>query len=396
MDIFSDFRYNLIILRSDGMMKRFRIRRYLMILCMCLFCSGCFFEIDFTNQESEQIEETAMASIDEDAVYVHFLATGNSDAMLIQGEQTVLIDGGQNDDGMRITAYLKALGISELDYLISTHPDADHCGGLDDIVKHFEIHHTYVGNGDSDTAVYQDFVNALDEKGLTPAVPLKDEKVEIGEDAYLTFYNTDYTGNDSNDASLVTLLEANGWSVLFTGDISSEIERSLQDELPDIDVLKVAHHGSKYSCTSTFIYQLQPEYAVICTGENIYGHPDQGVMDRLERVGAEVLRTDEKGNIVMKLGTSLVIQCNQNYIDLPGTKTNLVITEPEADKPEQSESPQQSSDADTKYVGNRNTMKFHYAECDSVDDMNEKNKVFGDEREYYIENGYVPCKRCTP
>lgn len=106
-----------------------------------------------------------------------------------------------NDDEKRIVSYLNDQGIEKIDYLISTHPDADHSGGLDAVVDHFDIGQVFVSNGESDTQTYQDFMTSLSEKKLQPEVPF-----ELEENTYIQFYNTESTAADSNDLSLITLL----------------------------------------------------------------------------------------------------------------------------------------------------------------------------------------------
>ena len=103
--------------------------------------------------------------------------------------------------------------------------------------------------------------------------------------------------NKLNDVSIVAWLNFQDLDVLFTGDISAKLEKQLAGILPDIDVLKVPHHGSKYSSTVEFLSALKPELAVIDTGKNSYGHPTIETMERLGQVGAQVLRTDLDGTI---------------------------------------------------------------------------------------------------
>lgn len=342
----------------------------LLLLLLSFFCLWGCSDIEFHHQE-EQSEEI-VPIMQNDDVTIHFLATGNSDAMIIEGEKTVVMDGGHQDDAMYIVAYLKALGIQKIDYLINTHPDRDHIGGLDEVINHFDIGTCLISNAKKDSEDYGDFLKALEENQIQPIQPKEASQYEIGKHASMTFYNTNTISTDVNERSLVTLLQVNDKKVLFTGDITAEIERQIKDQIGDIDVLKVAHHGSKYSSTAVFLYVLQPEHAIICTGENAYGHPAQGVLNRLERVGAQIHRSDEVGNIIVTINDNIDIHYSQ--------PTQTMINE----------------DVETTYVGNLNSKKFHYASCDSVNDMKEHNKYFEDDRSKLIDQGFKPCKRCHP
>lgn len=105
---------------------------------------------------------------------IHFIDTGNSDAILIINDgEAMLIDGADNDDEEFLVRYLKDHGITELEYLIATHAHADHVGGLDAVVSNLHVNTVFVANGDADTKTYRDFINAVMDKGLTPSVPLE-------------------------------------------------------------------------------------------------------------------------------------------------------------------------------------------------------------------------------
>jgi len=173
---------------------------------------------------------------------------------------------------------------------------------------------------------------------------------------------------DTNENSLVLRLVYGETSFLFTGDaeIMSE-EMMLSDEmLLPADVLKVAHHGSRYSSSPEFLAAVEPEWAVISCGEgNVYGHPHEEALQALSQVTA--LRTDQLGTIVFHSdGVALSVEAG------------MVTT------------------ADFEYIGNRKSMKFHRMDCESVRDMAEKNKVPLSTREDAIKMGFQPCGRCKP
>lgn len=264
--------------------------------------------------ENENIIETTEAEI-------HFINTGNSDAILIkQGNKSALIDGGENDDEDSLVSYLKTQGITELEYIFATHPDADHIGGLDAVINSIPVKNVIVGNGDADSKTYSDFINAMASKNLNPSVPLLNSEFSLGSSTFkvLSVANT----NDRNDNSLVLLYTNGNDKILFTGDISKEIENKLN--VGDIDLLKVGHHGSKTSTSSEFIEKIKPEYAVILVGKNNkYNHPNSEVMNILENNNIKVHRTDECGDIIFKSsGNGLTVDCIDGSYDSGDTSSS--------------------------------------------------------------------------
>ena len=246
--------------------------------------------------EEEPIEvEEVVQSVDEGKI--HFIYTGNSDAILIENQgYFAMIDTGETDDDVKVKSYLQKQGVKRLEYLVLTHYHADHIGGADTLITDFEVGTTLVPNGDANTQVYRDYINALSNKGLKPSVPLEGAKFELGS-ATLTVYNTAGGNRNENNNSLVVVYENGEDRALFTGDAEAEVENQLS--IGDIELLKVGHHGSKTSSSPSFINQIQPEYAVILTGQpNQYGHPHQETLSLFESKGIPVYRTDEQGDIV--------------------------------------------------------------------------------------------------
>lgn len=229
---------------------------------------------------------------------VHFINTGNSDAILIvQGDKSVLIDGGDNNDETLVTNYIKKQGIKKLTYVISTHPDADHCGGLDAVLEKIGTENLFIANGDADTKTYRDFVNAAMNNKYQPSVPLEGAKYNLSANSYIQIFNSN-GGSSNNEASLVTLFVNGNDKMLFMGDAGSETENELMSKFVDVDLVKIGHHGSKSSTSQKFLNKINPEYAVILTGSNSYGHPTSTVLNRIKSADIELHRTDECGTIV--------------------------------------------------------------------------------------------------
>lgn len=254
-----------------------------------------------TNTVSHQ---TQAETVTDSKTTIHFIDTGQSDSILIENSgKYALIDAGDRDDDGAVKSYLMNQGVKRLEYFVVTHYHADHFGGADTVVRDFEVGKTFVPNGNADTQVYQDFIHALSNKGLSGSVPLEGSTFSLG-NATLTFYNTDGNSSNENNNSLVVLLESGNKRALFTGDAEAEVERTLTN-IGDVDLFKVGHHGSNTSNSQAFINQIKPEYAIVMVGEgNKYGHPHQEVMDRFKQLGVPVYRTDEQGTIIATLTNS--------------------------------------------------------------------------------------------
>ena len=250
-----------------------------------------------SEEESEalEVEDVTIETVSDSQI--HFINTGNSDAILIENEgRFAMIATGNTDDDATVKSYLQNQGVETIDYLILTHFHADHMGSADTVIADFDVKTTLVPNGDATTQVYQDYIHALSNKGLQPSVPLEGATFELGS-ATLTLYNTAGGNSNENNNSLIVLYENGDDRAVFMGDAEAEVESKLS--IGDVDLLKVGHHGSNTSSSASFIHQIQPEYAVILVGQpNQYGHPNQETLDLFKSKDIPVYRTDEQGDIV--------------------------------------------------------------------------------------------------
>lgn len=250
-----------------------------------------------SKEESEalKVEDVTVETVSDSQI--HFINTGNSDAILIENAgRFAMIDTGNTDDDATVKSYLQNQGVETIDYLILTHFHADHIGSADTVIADFDVKTTLVPNGDARTQVYQDYIHALSNKGLQPSVPLEGATFELGS-ATLTLYNTAGGNSNENNNSLIVLYENGDDRAVFMGDAEAEVESKLS--IGDVDLLKVGHHGSNTSSSASFIHQIQPEYAVILVGQpNQYGHPSQETLSLFESKNIPVYRTDEQGDIV--------------------------------------------------------------------------------------------------
>ncbi|GEM_PF-308914 len=275
-------------------------------------------------QVKDDKKEISINNVNNIEAEIHFINTGNSDSIVIkQGDKSILIDAGDNDDESLIVNYLKDLGISKLNYVISTHPDADHCGGLDAVFNNFEVEKLLVGNGSSDSKTYSDFINSVANKGISPSVPLEGSEHKLTDNSSIKMFNVKGIEGDSNESSLVTLFINGNDKILLMGDAGEKTESKLINSFSDVDLLKIGHHGSSSSTTSQFLDKVNPKNAVILVGkDNKYGHPSTEVMSRLEAKGIKVHRTDECGNIIYKsTGQGVSTACNEKGTYASGNKT---------------------------------------------------------------------------
>ena len=233
---------------------------------------------------------------------VHFLDVGQGDATLIACDgHYMLIDAGNNDKGTLVQSYLEQQGVETLDYVIGTHPDADHIGGLDVILYKFDCGTVILPEVENDTRTYEDVIRVLEEKDYPVTDPVVGDTYTLGGASFTIIApNGDY-GDDLNDWSVGILLQNGENRFLFTGDAGEQAEQDILANGIDIsaDVYKASHHGSNTASSEAFIQAVSPEYAVISVGEgNQYGHPHAEVLNRFREAGIEVFRTDEQGTIV--------------------------------------------------------------------------------------------------
>lgn len=241
---------------------------------------------------------------------VSFIDVGQADSVLIRnGNYNMLIDAGNNEDGEKLVNYFKSLGIEEFTYVFATHPHEDHIGGMDDIINNFKIDNYYMSNKLSTTKTFMDVLDALDGRNLKYTVPNKGDTLKLGDANIKVIYPGDDKSN-INDSSIVLKITYGKNSFLLTGDVTSNVERKIYNEDIKSDVLKVAHHGSSYSSTDVFLDRVKPYYAVISVGNNnIYNHPSNKTLEKLNKRNIKVYRTDLDGTITFTSdGENLSVQ----------------------------------------------------------------------------------------
>lgn len=233
---------------------------------------------------------------------IYFLDVGQADStLIINNNQTMLIDAGNNEDGNLIVEFIKSLGIEKIDYLVGTHAHEDHIGGMDDIINNFNIgtvYLPYTTEKTTTTKTFEDVLDSLIAKNLSITTANIGDKFTLGNTNCEIMYVDNSEPEDTNDQSICIRLELKNESFLFMGDASGKVEKARN--WPQTNVLKVAHHGSKTSTSKEFLKQVKPQIAIISVGkDNSYKHPSEQVLERLESIKAKIYRTDELGTILL-------------------------------------------------------------------------------------------------
>lgn len=233
---------------------------------------------------------------------VHFIDVGQADSILIQqGNSSMLIDAGNNEDSETVKNYIASQGIKKLDYVIGTHPHEDHIGGLDYVINSFEIGSIYMPKATSTTKTFKDVINSIQAKKIQITIPQSGDSIKLGQADCKILAPNSASYEDANNYSIVIKVTFGNNTFMFTGDAEALSEKEMLNKGFDVkaDVLKVGHHGSSSSTSDEFLKKVSPKYAVISVGkDNDYGHPHKETMAKLKNSGISVYRTDECGTIV--------------------------------------------------------------------------------------------------
>ena len=271
--------------------------------------------------ESSQSDSGAPSTTAQASAYVtiKFIDVGQGEAILIAlPEKTMLIDAGPTGSAPKIAQVLQELGRNKIDYLVATHPDEDHIGGMADVISSTQIGTIYAPNKTNNTATYRKFLTAIQTKTLqitrAAAGTIIDQtdsyKLEI------LWPKKDANFPETNDYSIIIKLTVGNKMFLFTGDAPTS---AILDSNPGhIDVLKVSHHGSRTGTTEQLVRKLSPTYAVVSYAvDNSYGHPMQSVLNALHKHSVEVWGTGANGTIT--------ITCDGTTIDISSEKNGTVV-----------------------------------------------------------------------
>ncbi|MCI8407673.1 MAG: MBL fold metallo-hydrolase [Lachnospiraceae bacterium] len=246
---------------------------------------------------------------------VTMLDVGQGDGILIENVtgKTFFIDGGSTSikqlGKYRISPCLKSKGISTIDYACVTHMDEDHISGLVELMENCDttgntkINHLVLPDTSLRDEPYQNMVALAASKNIPVIYLKKGDKLRDGDLKFTCLHPyPEFATDNRNNYSTVLWMQYKNMDMLFTGDVSDEGEEIIIDNgLPECEVLKAAHHGSKYTNSEKLLEQVLPKYAIISAGEdNRYGHPHSEALERLEAVGAKIFCTINCGAIELQ------------------------------------------------------------------------------------------------
>ncbi len=290
----------------------------------------------------------------------------------------MLVDGGNVEDGPDIIKFLKSKNIKTLDVVVATHAHEDHIGGLGAIIDNFTVNKIYCPQNEYNSLCFDEFKDAANrQSGIT--LCKQGDSWPVGEAKVNVLWPVNAENEETNNTSIVFTLKFENVTFLFTGDAEQKVETKIINSNYDIkaDVLKVGHHGANTSSSYYFVREVMPSYAIIsCGNDNVYGHPHEETVSRYLQARSIVLRTDKEGTIsVFTDGTTINVNYGEGQL-----QTNAVTPTPSLEQ--------------TKYIGNKNSKKFHLKDCSSL--PKENNSVRFKTREDAVNEGYIPCGICKP
>lgn len=272
----------------------------ILLVISALFAAGSLY---YVNNYIAQVK--GVSTQQKVAAEIVFLDVGQGDAILIQeGWTQILIDGGDGQEILNRLGEFMPLGDRKIEFVIATHSDEDHIGGLVKVLQYYEVGEILEADIACDKDLCKKWEDIIAADNITTLDAKLGQEINLDEDVELTvlYPFTDIAGKDyenTNEASLVLRASIAGRKYLLTGDTESGIEKQLVASNLDLsaDVLKVSHHGSKNATSAEFLQAVSPKQAIISVGENSYGHPTEEVLNRLKNMNIEVLRTDQAGSV---------------------------------------------------------------------------------------------------
>lgn len=390
---------NIVRMRTDcNFRKTLRLGKFIISLILLMTLTACgSMSVMGTGSLGGKVGRMERSS----ELTVHFMDVGQGDAVLIAcGGEYMLIDAGDNSKGTAVQNYLTKQGVKTLKYVVGTHPDADHIGGMDVVLYKFDCNTVIMPDVTSDTATYRDVLDAMKAKGYRNTVSKPGNSYTLG-DARFVIAGPGKAYEDTNNNSIVIRMTHGDNSFLFTGDMEEQAEADiLQGKVSlQADVLKVGHHGSSSSSSEAFLEAVSPSYAVISCGEdNSYGHPHSQTLNVLRKMGVQVFRTDEQGTITASSdGSKITWNCAPSDTWKAGESTqNTAKQSGQIENPAPADTPSAADVPSTgNYIGNRRNHKLHRSSCHSL--PADKNQVPFQTKEEAVAAEYDdPCGNCKP
>ena len=356
-----------------------------------LFClSGCS-PREMNDVVIIEYEQSGITGAINGALTVHFIDVGQGDSTFIElpNGETMLIDAGERDRGESVVAYINSAGYNKIDYLIGTHPHSDHIGGMAQVVNSLNIGTGYMPNVQTDTATFENLLIAIKNKGMKIKTAKAGVTIISGDLTAEILSPVDDEYDNLNNYSAVIRITYGSTSFLFMGDVERQVESEITADV-SADVIKVGHHGSDTSSSSSFISRVGASIAVISVGEgNSYGHPDEGIMSAWEKSGAAVMRTDLLGTII--------IGSNGKEITTADGIITPAVAESERESETEDEILSSGNATEHNWLLNTSSKKIHYPDCAAAENISEKNKKYSNKSlSELLAEGYTPCGNCRP
>jgi len=388
-----------------------RITSLLMILILLFSFCGCDTELKtHTNTDNSQVEitdninkqdvdspteeqsnDTELPDVISNNAYmrVHFIDVGQADSTFIElgNGQTMLIDAGESHNASTIIKYIKDHEYENIDFVIATHPHDDHIGGMADVLNSFTIGKMYMPKQAHTITAFDNMLDAIENKGIelyTAKAGVNILTSDIIEIDILAPFADSYS--NINNSSAVVRIKYGETVMLFTGDAEQVIENQLLDSGIDADVLKVGHHGSHSSSSTSFIKEVSPKVAVISSGGE-YGHPHSDTLAILNDVGADIYRTDEQGTIVVTADKNKKITVDKKASTVKENAPPVVVTKPTETVEDK---PAVSNNQSYVVYRTRTGKKYHRAGCSYLKSIIETTVSEAQAM------GLGPCSKCNP
>ena len=350
---------------------------------------------NWVSSSTTSTETSTSSTVVNGDLKVHFIDVGQGDAIFIElpNKETMLIDAGPSS-GI-VTNYIKNQGHNDITYVVATHPDADHINGMPEVLNTFKVGTFYMPEKEHTTQIFDTMLTAISNNGCDAIYALAGQNIVNASDLKVYFVGPTKIYSDNNACSAVVKLEYKEVSLLFTGDAEYSSENDMLSAGYDLsaDILKVGHHGSKSSTSSTFLKAVNPKDAVISVGSNNrYNHPTSEILAMLNNAGINIYRTDEVGTIVViSDGITYTIDKNKSTVQINAPPTETTQTQTEIVPVVESTTQETQTQNNSAVVYRTKTgSKYHSAGCSYL-----KSSIPTTVSEAK-SMGLTPCSRCNP